>query len=222
MGCGPESLAASETASTAAVMTTAAAMTTTQTLATEVSTMSALASLLVALFVYRTLVPRDIPRVLAKTAGTSAAIFLIIAGATVFAKALTISGFTGRVVVLIKSSNLSPWQFMLGVTVILYFLGCFLEGIALNVMTTPVLAPIAQSLGIDLVQYGLFLIFNIEVALISPPVGLNLFIASAATGVPLEQMYRRIWPFVIILLLGVMTLIFLPGLALWLPRLIYG
>jgi C4-dicarboxylate transporter DctM subunit len=110
---------------------------------------------------------------------------------------------------------------MLGVTVILYFLGCFLEGVALNVMTTPVLAPIAQSLGIDLVQYGLFLVFNIEVALISPPVGLNLFIASAATGVPLEQMYRRIWPFVIILVAGVLTLIFFPGLALWLPRLIY-
>ena len=189
--------------------------------ATEVSTMSALASLLVALFIYRTLVPRDIPRVLTKTAATSAAIFLIIAGATVFAKALTVSGFTARAVTLIKAANLAPWQFMLGVTVILYFLGCFLEGIALNVMTTPVLAPIAQSLGIDLVQYGLFLVFNIEVALISPPVGLNLFIASAATGVPLEQMYRRIWPFVIILLAGVLSLIFFPGYALWLPRLIY-
>jgi C4-dicarboxylate transporter DctM subunit len=190
--------------------------------ATEVSTMSALASLLVALFIYRTLVPRDIPRVLAKTAGTSASIFLIIAGATVFAKALTVSGFTARAVTLIKAAHLAPWQFMLGVTVILYFLGCFLEGVALNVMTTPVLAPIAQSLGIDLVQYGIFLIFNIEVALISPPVGLNLFIASAATGVPLEQMYRKIWPFVIILLAGAMTLIFFPGLALWLPRLVYG
>ena len=190
--------------------------------ATEVSTMSVLASLLVGLLIYRTLHIRDIPRILAKTAGTSASIFLIIAGATVFAKALTISGFTARTVVLIKAAHLAPWQFMLGVTAILYFLGCFLEGIALNVMTTPVLAPIAQSLGIDLVQYGLFLIFNIEVALISPPVGLNLFIASAATGVPLEEMYRKIWPFVIILLTGVMTLIFLPGLALWLPRLIYG
>jgi C4-dicarboxylate transporter DctM subunit len=190
--------------------------------ATEVSTMSALASLLVALIIYRTLALRDIPRVLGKTAGTSASIFLIIAGATVFAKALTISGFTGRAVTLIKAAHLAPWEFMLGVTVILYFLGCFLEGVALNVMTTPVLAPIAQSLGIDLVQYGLFLIFNIEIALISPPVGLNLFISSAATGVPLERMYRKIWPFVIILLAGAMTLIFFPGLALWLPRVIYG
>jgi TRAP-type C4-dicarboxylate transport system permease large subunit len=72
------------------------------------------------------------------------------------------------------------------------------------------------------VQYGLFLIFNIEVALISPPVGLNVSIVSAATGVPLEQMYRRIWPFIIILEAGVMIMIFFPSLALWLPRLIYG
>lgn len=189
---------------------------------TEVGTMSALASLLVALFIYRTLHPEDLPRVLAKTARTSAAIFLIIAGATVFAKSLTVSGFTARAVALIRAAHLAPWQFMLGVTAILYFLGCFMEGVALNVMTTPMLAPIAQSLGISLVQYGLFLIFNIEVALISPPVGLNVSIVSAAAGVPLEQMYRRIWPFIIILEAGVMIMIFFPGLALWLPRLIYG
>jgi C4-dicarboxylate transporter DctM subunit len=189
---------------------------------TEVSTMSALASLLVALFIYRSLHLRDIPRVLAKTVRTSAAIFLIIAGATVFAKSLTVSGFTARAVALIRAADLAPWQFMLGVTAILYFLGCFMEGVALNVMTTPMLAPIAQSLGIGLVQYGLFLIFNIEVALISPPVGLNVSIVSAATGVPLEQMYRRIWPFIIILEAGVMIMIFFPSLALWLPRLIYG
>lgn len=190
--------------------------------ATEVGTMSTLASLVAAVCIYRTLTLREIPRILAKTAGTSASIFLIIAGATVFAKALTVSGFTERAVTLIKAAHLAPWQFMLGATVILYFLGCFLEGVALNVMTTPVLAPIAQSLGIDLVLYGLFLIFNIEVALISPPVGLNLFIASTATGVPLEKMYRNIWPFVLILLTGVLTLIFFPAVGLWLPRLIYG
>src|SRR5439155_15683275 len=98
--------------------------------------------------------------------------------------------------------------------------GMFLEGISLNVMTTPVLAPIAVQLGVDPVHYGIFLIFNIEVALISPPVGLHLFIVSAAAQLPIAELYRSIWPFIGILLLGVITLIFFPSFALWLPSLL--
>jgi C4-dicarboxylate transporter DctM subunit len=190
--------------------------------ATEVGTMSAVFAFLVARFYYRKLGWRDVPKVLARTASTTAAIFLVIIGGTVFGKALTASGFAGRLVSAIEAADLTPTLFLMGVSVALYFLGMFLEGISLNVMTTPLLAPIAFELGIDPVQYGIYLIFNIEVALISPPVGLHLFIASAATDVPIGDLYRSIWPFVGLLLIGVLTLIFIPAYALWLPRLIYG
>jgi C4-dicarboxylate transporter DctM subunit len=190
--------------------------------ATEVGTMSAVFAFLVARFYYRKLGWRDVPKVFERTASTTAAIFLVIIGGTVFGKALTASGFAGRLVSAIEAADLTPTLFLLGVSVALYFLGMFLEGISLNVMTTPLLAPIAFELGIDPVQYGIYLIFNIEVALISPPVGLHLFIASAATDVPIGDLYRSIWPFVGLLLIGVLTLIFIPAYALWLPLLIYG
>ena len=190
--------------------------------ATEISSISVLYTLLVAFFFYRTLRCRELPRILVVTASTTASIFLILIGGTVFAKALTASGFALRTASLIQAAQLEPWQFLVGVSIILYFLGMFLEGISLNVMTTPLLAPIAIGLGLDPVHYGVFLIFNIEVALISPPVGLHLFIAAAAADIPLEDLYRSIWPFIGILLFALVTLIFFPQYALWLPNLIYG
>jgi C4-dicarboxylate transporter DctM subunit len=190
--------------------------------ATEVSTMSALFAFLMARFFYRGLGWGALLQVFTRTASTTAAIFLVIIGGTVFGKALTASGFAGRLVSTIGAADLAPMSFLVGVSVVLYFLGMFLEGISLNVMTTPLLAPVAIELGVDPVQYGIFLIFNIEVALISPPVGLHLFISSAATGVPIGDLYRSVWPFIGILLIGVLTLIFMPAYALWLPRLIYG
>jgi C4-dicarboxylate transporter DctM subunit len=190
--------------------------------ATEVSTMSAVYTFIVGFIVYKSLKWRDLRTVMVRTASTTASIFIIIMGGTLFAKALTTAGFADRLAHLIQSANLSPWQFLMGVSVALYFLGMFLEGVSLNVMTTPLLAPIAVSLGVDPVHYGVFLIFNIEVALISPPVGLHLFIASAAAELPLDELYRSIWPFIIMLLAALVILIFLPAYALWLPQWVYG
>ena len=190
--------------------------------ATEVSAMSSLFAFLAAKFWYKTLSWDALPKVFTRTVGTTASIFLIIIGAHVFGKALTATGFAARLVSVIQETNPSATEFLLSVTAVLFVLGMFLEGISLNVMTTPLLFPIVQQLGIDPVQYGVFLIFNIEVALISPPVGLHLFIASAATGVPLQKIYANIWPFIVLLLLGVLSLIFFPGYATWLPNTMYG
>jgi C4-dicarboxylate transporter DctM subunit len=99
----------------------------------------------------------------------------------------------------------------------MFILGMFMEAVALNVMTTPILAPIAMKLGIDPVHYGIVLIFNIEIALITPPVGLNLFVLAGATKVPLGAIYREVLPFVLILIALLLVTIFVPQLSLWLP-----
>ncbi len=190
--------------------------------ATEVSAVAAFFAFLMGRFFYKSLGWSELPGVFTRTAATTGSIFFIIVGGTIFGKALTASGFASRLVSHATGAEFTGWQFLLGVTVLLYFLGMFLEGISLNVMTTPLLAPIAFDLGVDPVQYGIFLIFNIEVALISPPVGLHLFIASAASGVRVEEMYRTIWPFIVMLLVGVLSLVFVPEYALWLPRIVYG
>ncbi len=190
--------------------------------ATELSAVAALFALLMGCFFYRTINWNHLPGVFARTAKTTGSILFILIGGTVFGKALTLFGLSHRLVEAISSMELSGVQFLLAVTAALYFLGMFLEGISLNVMTTPILAPIAFNLGIDPVHYGIFLILNIELALISPPVGLHLFIASAASGVKIEHVYRAIWPFIGILFLGILSVVLLPQYILWLPSIVYG
>jgi TRAP-type C4-dicarboxylate transport system, large permease component len=117
----------------------------------------------------------------------------------------------------IESYHLNGWQFLIVVSAIMFILGMFMEAVALNVMTTPILAPIAMKLGIDPVHYGIVLIFNIEIALITPPVGLNLFVLAGAAKVPLGAIFREVVPFVLILIALLMMAIFFPQLSLWLP-----
>ena len=103
------------------------------------------------------------------------------------------------------------------VSAIMFVLGMFMEAVSLNVMTTPILAPSAAKLGIDLVHYGIVLILNIEIALVTPPVGLNLFVLSGATDVPIVDIYKRVAPLVAILIVLLVLVIFVPWLSLALP-----
>jgi C4-dicarboxylate transporter DctM subunit len=117
----------------------------------------------------------------------------------------------------IETYDLNGWQFLIAVSGIMFILGMFMEAVALNVMTTPILAPIAMKLGIDPVHYGIVLIFNIEIALITPPVGLNLFVLAGATKIPLGKIFREVVPFVSILIVLLFLVILVPQISLWLP-----
>ena len=187
--------------------------------ATEISTAAVIYSMALALVVYRTIRIRDVWPIVLQTARTTVNIFTIIVGAVLLSKVLTFLNAPQMVFGLIADLNLNGWQFLLVVSAVLFVLGMFMEAVALNVMTTPILAPIAMKLGIDPVHYGIVLIFNIEIALITPPVGLNLFVLSGATGLPLGQIIREIGPFLLILGALLVLVIFLPGLSLWLPNL---
>ena len=142
-----------------------------------------------------------------------------IAGAVLLSKVLTFLNAPQMIFGMIDTWHLNGWQFLLVISGILFILGMFMEAVALNVMTTPILAPIAMKLGIDPVHYGIVLIFNIEIALITPPVGLNLFVLAGATGIPLKKLMHEILPFVLILLALLVVVIFVPWLSLWLPNL---
>jgi len=187
---------------------------------TEIGTATAVYSLFIGLYLYRTITWRDVPKILLRTMYTTVTIFIIIAGAILFSKVLTQIKIPFLLFQFVKTHHLKAWEFLIFVSIVLYFLGMFMEGVALNVMTTPILVPIAVALGIDPVHYGIVLIFNIELALISPPVGLNLFVLSAATDVPLEKLYRNIWPFVLILIANLLFIIFFPKVCLFLPHIV--
>ncbi|HSN20764.1 MAG TPA: TRAP transporter large permease [Usitatibacter sp.] len=185
--------------------------------ATEISTACVVYSLIVALVFYRSLHVRDLWPIVMQTARTTINIFTIIAGAVLLSKVLTFLNAPQLIFGFIERYRLSGWEFLIVVSAIMFILGMFMEAVALNVMTTPILAPIAMKLGIDPVHYGIVLIFNIEIALITPPVGLNLFVLAGATKVPLGAIYREVVPFVLILLALLMMAIFFPQLSLWLP-----
>jgi C4-dicarboxylate transporter, DctM subunit len=188
--------------------------------ATEISTACALYSAVVALWVYRSIRVRDLWPVVTQTARTTINIFTIIAGAVLLSKVLTFLNAPQLIFGFIEQYHLNAWQFLIAVSAIMFILGMFMEAVALNVMTTPILAPIAMKLGIDPVHYGIVLIFNIEIALITPPVGLNLFVLAGATKIPLAKIFTEVLPFVTILILLLIVVIFIPQISLWLPDLL--
>lgn len=188
--------------------------------ATEVAAISVLYTFVIGIFIYKTINLRNIFKILGRSAQITISIFIIIAGAILFQHVLLLSGFTNVILSIVKNSSLTPIEFLIIVSIILYFLGMFMEGVALNVLTTPILAPIAASLGISLVHYGIILVLNIEIALISPPVGLNLFILSEVTEIPVERMYKAVWPVILILILCLIIIILFPIITTFLPNML--
>ncbi len=188
--------------------------------ATEVAAISVVYTLIIGIFVYKTITLKNIFGILGRSSQITVSIFIIIAGAILFQHVLLLSGFINEVLNIVKNSSLTPVEFLIIVSVIMYFLGMFMEGVALNVLTTPILAPIAASLGINLIHYGIILVLNIEIALISPPVGLNLFILSEVTEIPVERMYKAVWPVIMILLLCLLTIIIFPAITTFLPNML--
>ena len=188
--------------------------------ATEVAAISVLYTFVIGIFIYKTINLRNIFKILGRSAQITISIFIIIAGAILFQHVLLLSGFINATLNIVKNSSLTPIEFLIIVSIILYFLGMFMEGVALNVLTTPILAPIAASLGISLVHYGIILVLNIEIALISPPVGLNLFILSEVTEIPVEKMYKAVWPVILILMLCLIIIILFPTITTFLPNML--
>lgn len=190
--------------------------------ATEIGTIMVFYSAIIGLVFYRTLRITDIWPILVRCSETTAKLFFIIAGAILFSKVLTFLQLPQMAFSFIVHSDMSGQAFLLTASGVLFIMGMFMEAVSLNVMTTPILAPIAVHLGIDPIHYGIVLILNIEIALITPPVGLNLFVLSGATNVPLIDMYKNVWPFIIILFAMLLLIIFVPSLSLALPRLLMG
>jgi len=145
---------------------------------------------------------------------------MLIAGAMVFNFVITAENIPKTLSAMLKARELSPLVFLLAVNILLLILGCFLEGTTIILVILPVLIPTAQSLGIDLVHFGLICVVNIMIGLVTPPYGLLLFMMNKIADVPLGAMVREVMPFLYVMLgaLAIMTLF--PGVVLWLPRLL--
>lgn len=190
--------------------------------ATEAAGAGALAALLIGVLVYRSLSPRDIWEASLAAARTTAMIFMILAAAAVFSHALTMLRIPQEMVALVTGLGLSQIEFLLLLMLLVLVLGMFLETISIILITTPVVLPVLAALDIHLIWYGILLMINLEMALITPPVGMNLFTIKAIARAPIAPIMRGSVPYVVILLFGLVLLLAFPQLALWLPSTMTG
>jgi C4-dicarboxylate transporter DctM subunit len=185
--------------------------------ATEAAGAGAVLALAVGAIVYRTIGLREIWDSARDASRTSAMLFMILAGASVLGFVLTKMRIPHEIVQMVVAMDVGVLGFLLAMMALLVVLGMFLESIAIILITTPVILPVMAHLGIHPIWYGVLLVINLELAMITPPVGMNLFTIKAVTKAPLGEIIRGSLPYVL-LMLGCLALVMAwPQLALWLP-----
>jgi C4-dicarboxylate transporter DctM subunit len=189
---------------------------------TEAAALSAIVAIIISVFIYRETKPRELLSVLAEAMQNSAAIMIIIATALVFGHWITESGLAPWLIATLKGWNLEAWHFLLIINVILLIMGMFLEVFSVLLIAMPVIVPLLKPLGIDPVHFGIVVTINMELALLTPPVGMNLFVLSTITRAPLAEVIRGTTPFIILMLFLLILITYVPAISLWLPRLVLG
>lgn len=187
----------------------------------ESAAIAAVVSLGVAMLAYREIQLRDVLGLITDAVRSAGAITFIVMFALLFAHWLAGSGIPTMVVELAVSHDLSAWQFLLFLSVIMILLGTVLDAIAVLLIVTPIVLPTLAGLGIDRVHFGIVLIMNMELAFLTPPIGLNLFVLSSISKAPVSEAMRGVAPFVALLFGLLLIVIFFPELSLWLPGAVY-
>ena len=186
--------------------------------ATEAAATGTLYALVIAALIYRTLTWRDVVDGVEEATRTSAMLLMIIAGAAIYGYMLTKLQVPQELTQLVADLGLGRIGFLVAMMLLLFVLGLVLESFSIILLTMPAILPLLGALEIDKVWYGILLTLSLELALISPPVALNLVVIKAITGAPLAEVNRSIMPYMLMLGLGTALLIAFPDIALWLPR----
>lgn len=185
---------------------------------TEAAAVGVIGALLVAVLVYRTLTWRNLYEAAFSAAMTAAMILAIVAASGLFSHVLTIARLPAQVLESVVHLGLTAVPFLLMVMLCIFVLGMFLEAVAIILITTPIVLPVLVALDVDLIWYGILLVVNLELAMLTPPVGLNLFVLKATTQAPLATIIRGAFPYIMILLLFLALLLMVPEIATWLPE----
>ena len=184
---------------------------------TEAAAVSAVYAFLVAVFVYRDMGLKDVPRVLVDAARVTVMLMFIVANALLFAHVLTTERIPQVIAEHIVAMGMAPWQFLIVVNVLLLIAGNFMEPTGIILILAPILFPIATQLGIDPVHLGIIMVVNLEIGMVTPPVGLNLFVTAGITGMSIIQVVRAALPWLSVLLVFLVIVTYVPQLSIWLP-----
>ncbi len=189
---------------------------------TEAAAVSAVYAFVVAVFVYRGLPFNKVPRALREAANLSAMLLYIITNAILLSYLLTYENIPQVMAQWIIDQGLTPWMFLLFVNVLLFFAGDFMEPTSIILILAPLFLPVALSLGIDPVHLGIIMTINMELGMITPPVGLNLYVASGLARMGLTEVTKAAAPWTLVVTFVLLVVTYVPEISLWLPRLIYG
>jgi len=176
-------------------------------------------SLVIGIFVYRELKPKRLWPILKETAIMSGGIMLLVANASLFSWILAAEGIPQMVADGIRSLTQNPYMVLLWINLLLLFMGCIMETLATIIILVPVLLPLVKSLGIDPLHFGVVMVVNLSIGLATPPVGVNLFVASGIAKISLEKISKAIWLFLIALLVPLALITYIPQITLRVPRL---
>ena len=182
--------------------------------------MAAVYSAFIALFVYKDMRITEAPKVILESAKLTIMLMFIIANAMLFAHVLRQSKYRNKSPQWCWKAGLQPWMFLLVVNIVLLIAGAFMEPSPIILILAPILFPIAVQLGIDPIHLGIIMVVNMEIGLITPPVGLNLFVTSAVTGMSLADVIKAAMPWLMILLGFLVLITYVPSISMGLPNLL--
>ena len=189
---------------------------------TEAAVVACFYTLILGLVVYREIKIKDLPRIFWESILQSAKVLIIIAVAGFFGWMLVYFRIPNQMLAGLMSLSSSPTVILLLIMAVLLVLGCFLEGVAVLVITIPLFMPIIQQLGINLVQFGVIMTLASMIGLVTPPVGMSLYAVSSISNVPIGRLSKELLPYLFGIFVVFVLVSFIPWISLWLPNLVMG
>jgi len=189
---------------------------------TEAAAVAAVWAFFVSMVIYKDIAWKDIYKIFLESAKTSAMIMFIIANAMLFAHFLTLENVPQSIAQALVDNNVGVISFLIFVNIILIIAGAFMEPSAIIMIMVPLLLPVAMKLGINPIHFGIMITINMELGMVSPPVGLNLFVTSSLTGIPMKDVVVATLPWTATMFIGLMLVTYIPQISLWLPNLMFG
>lgn len=190
---------------------------------TEAAAVAAVYGLIVGLFIYRTIKIKELYSIFVDSAAQTAVVMFIVMASSIFSFVTTIQGIAADATALVMEISAgSQFLFLLVVNVLLLIVGCFLEGNSALYLFVPILFPVAKSFGIDPLAFGVLMVMNLAIGQVTPPVGVNLYVACGISGVSVKRICWGVWPFVIASLVALLMITYIPVICTFLPRILQG
>ena len=187
---------------------------------TEAAAVAVIYGAFVGVFIYKDLALKDLPKILARSALTSATVMVILGTASTFGRILTLEHIPTTLATAMLDFSSNPVVIILLIQLLLLIVGCFMETLAAIIILAPILFPIITKIGMDPIHFGLLMVVNLAIGFITPPLGVNLFVTCGIAKISLEDISKAILPWVFLMMVLLMLLTFVPSISLALPRLL--